>query len=153
MSYVLAIKLAVAVGLAAGAVVVYKRHAEGLRDEGRQEIRTENLANALATDQEYRRMEAKRVSDQAAIQQRKNDEIASLDRRLADALGELQQRPDRPRGDATSAADSSSAKACTGAGLYRADAEFLTREAARAQRILLERDACHATYDTLTVKP
>lgn len=149
---VLLLKVGATLALLVLAIALYHLHAEGLREEGRQEIRADHAARALATEQEYRRLEAKRVSEQVAIQQRKNHEIAALDRRLADALGRLRQRPERPAGG-VAAADPAAGKACTGAELYRPDAEFLVREAARAQRVLTERDACHSAYDALTVKP
>lgn len=59
---------------------------------------------------------------------------------LDSALDELRQRPDRPvPGDAAAAGPCAGA---TGAELFRADAEFLAREAARADDLRAELGAC-----------
>lgn len=85
----------------------------------------------------------------AATKQRsdKNAQITRLDAYLADALKRLSNRADRPI-DAdlpTDTAAGANAR-CTGAELYRADAQFLSREAARAERVVAELGECQAAY-------
>jgi hypothetical protein len=98
----------------------------------------------------------RRVERQADVERTKDAAIHDANRR-ADALArELQQRPSRPTGDRAASGPSAGdghpapATSCTGAGLYLQDGDFLVREAARAQRVLTERDACHDKYDALT---
>jgi hypothetical protein len=140
---------------AALAFVGYQVHHQ--REIGRDEIRAEWAASvsdqraaALAQSEEHRRIEQRRMSLAAEAQQRKDDAIRALDSRLAAALGELRNRPERPAAGGNVPGNPGAGPACTGAQLYRSDSEFLTREAARAQRILAERDYCHDRYQSLT---
>lgn len=73
----------------------------------------------------------------------KNAEIKTISDELDRALDELRKRPSRvsvpnPPG---------SAKGATGAELSREDAEFLTREAARADALKAELNYCYRLYD------
>lgn len=74
--------------------------------------------------------------------QKKEDENKIIRNQLSVLNSKLQQR--------TSREDSSSAPGnpgtCTGAELFREDGEFLAREAARADRILKERDFYYEQY-------
>lgn len=114
-------------------------------------IRRERATNAQR--EAHAREGFRRFELHASIEERKNREIAALHHRVAGLLDQLRSRPERPAGSGTAAGNPAPGQACTGAELYRPDAEFLVREAARAQRILAERDACHDKYDALTVKP
>ena len=85
----------------------------------------------------------------AATQQRsdKNAQITRLDADLADALKRLSNRADRPSSaDMPQDTAAGTAARCTGAELYRADAGFLAREAARAERVVAELGECQAAY-------
>lgn len=65
---------------------------------------------------------------------------------LARLTDSLRNRPQRPAGgDLPTSAPSG--LACTGAQLYRADGEFLAREAARADETRLQLAECRARYD------
>lgn len=94
---------------------------------------------------EERRSKEKELQLQAdKVRDDKDAQIKSVTDRLNVALIELRKRPLR--------AASNNHIACaragsTGAELYREDAEFLTREAARADTIVAERDACYARYN------
>ena len=111
----------------------------------------ERQASAHARDQAQAR-EKERLMQLAADKLR-NDAYAQISRltRARDAaLDELRNRPERPP-TATVTADgvpptSSSPSGCTGAGLYRADAEFLVRFAASAKQLGIERDTCYRQY-------
>lgn len=79
----------------------------------------------------------------------KNAHIARLDSDLAAALARLQDRPDRPgAADLPAHTSAGPAPGCTGAQLYRPDAEFLTRESDRAQRVLADLAECQAAYQS-----
>ena len=78
------------------------------------------------------------------IEKDKNDQINAISSRLANALVELRNRPSRPKSEATNAATCG-----TGATLYAEDAEFLIREAARADQIRSALQACYDQYDSL----
>jgi hypothetical protein len=76
------------------------------------------------------------------IQKEKNDQIASINRSLADALDSLRSRPSR-------AQQAANGQDCSGRTLPAEDAEFLTREAARADQIRAGLEACYQQYDAL----
>ena len=80
------------------------------------------------------------ATDQIRIQ--KDAQINSINNQLVDAISELRSRPSR----AQSAANGQGG---TGATLSAEDAEFLTREAARADIIRTGLDACYKQYDAL----
>ena len=78
----------------------------------------------------------------------KDAQIAKLNRSLAAALDGLRNRAPRPGpgslpGDPAAAAG----PGCTGAQLYRPDSEFLTRESARANRLLADLQQCQTQYN------
>ena len=89
---------------------------------------------------------------QKTIDQKRKEAAHEIDLLMAErdaALGELRQRAERqaPGVDATSdqGADAGpSAQRCTGAGLFREDAQFLVGEAARANRTRQELKKCLA---------
>lgn len=75
----------------------------------------------------------------------KNDKIQRLNAHTERLLTSLRERPVRPDPTIYTEAGGS----CTGRELYREDGEFLTREAARAERILEERNYYFAQYEAL----
>lgn len=78
----------------------------------------------------------------------KQDAIKSVDVQYASLVSSLQQRP--TRADLTSSVAAAVARAkssCTGAQLYREDAEFLAGEAARADKLIIERDYYYGEYE------
>jgi hypothetical protein len=134
----------------------WKVHHSGVQS-GRAEIRAEWDAQiavqmqAAAKEAEANARETfRRLEVGAEAERKRNAQVASLNARLADALGELRNRPERPAAASGPAGNPPAGASCTGAGLYRPDAEFLVREAARADRILAERDYCHDRYEALT---
>jgi len=79
------------------------------------------------------------------IEKDKNAQISALNVKLADALVQLRQRPARPKTEAPDTA------ACgTGRSLYAEDAEFLIREAARADELRIGLEACYNQYDAIS---
>lgn len=96
--------------------------------------------------------ETTRLQVAADLERKRNDEAyKTLDRRLAAALGRLQDRPARPGppadGVPTAASPAAEGGAGTGAGLYRDDAVLLVRLADLSQRIRTQRDTCYRQYD------
>jgi len=104
--------------------------------------------------------DAQRVQDEAAARKKeqawqdaadqttkaKDAQIQTINRRLNVALGELRNRPERP---SVLPENSGACRSGTGSGLFRDDAEFLSRLAARADGIAAERDACYGVLDKL----
>lgn len=136
-----------------GIWVAVDRHQQ--REIGRAEIQDKwNVDNAKRTEaarvetEKNRLIEAERIRLAAQAQQRKDDEMHRINTRLAAALGELRNRPDRPAGGVVPGHPAAGA-ACTGAQLFRDDAALLVRESARADRVLAERDYCHERYEAL----
>lgn len=81
----------------------------------------------------------------------KNAEIANVSSELKLALERLRNRPERPAPN-TSGEVATSTSSCTAVSLYRPDAEFLTREASRAQSVLIERDYYYSLYEETRIK-
>ena len=114
--------------------------------------RWNNTALKLAAAQTQARIDAEKQSRNKelalqaaanAARSAKDAEITIIRSQLDAALISLRERPLR------SANLPSPAGACppaTGAQLSREDAEFLAREAARADKVIAELYACHAAY-------
>ena len=79
------------------------------------------------------------------IRKDKDEKINAINNQLADAISELRKRPSRT----SETSDGSVAKGCNGSQLYAEDAEFLTREAARADQLRAALDACYKQYDSI----
>ena len=77
-----------------------------------------------------------------AIRKDKDAQIASINNQLLDAISQLRKRPSRAQAAANG-------QGGTGATLSAEDAEFLEREAARADIIRAGLDACYRQYDAL----
>ena len=96
-------------------------------------------------------------ADTDALRKTKNAQIAKLDARLVAALGQLHNRPDRPSdgGVPPVAGTGATPAGCTGAQLYREDAELAIREATRADKLRVALSACYQQYDNAreAVKP
>ena len=83
----------------------------------------------------------------------KDAKIQAINTKLSTALSELHKRHPRPASVSKDTRDNSSTERATGAELYREDAEFLTREAARADALVEELRSCYRAYDNLKVTP
>ena len=77
------------------------------------------------------------------IRKDKDAQITSINAQLVDAISELRKRPGRAQA-------SSNGQGGTGATLSADDAEFLTREAARADIIRTGLSACYQQYDSIS---
>lgn len=129
------------------------------RETGRQEVRAEWQADRLNIAEQNRLllMARDKASGQLQAQADKQRGIANaenhaLDLRVDELSRRLRDRPDRPTDKAGSdlptpagvGATGPGDANCTGARLYRADAEFLGREAARADKLRIALRACSA---------
>lgn len=73
--------------------------------------------------------------------QKKDAEIRYITNLYNDSLKQLRERPLR------SSQTAPNGKTCTGADLSREDAEFLVREAARADEVVANLNFCYNTYE------
>ena len=76
------------------------------------------------------------------IRKEKDAQITSINTQLVDAISQLRSRPSRTQG-------ASNGQGGTGLSLSAEDAEFLEREAARADILRTSLDACYQQYDAL----
>lgn len=108
-----------------------------------QEVRKELVAKskeyAERSERATKALEASLRSESV----QKDAKIADIERNLRSAIKRLRERPVRP--DVVTVTEIR--EACTGAQLYREDGEFLAREAARAERILEERNFYWQRYE------
>ena len=113
-----------------------------------------SVAITNETDKRWRERENTWKVKAAQIVKDKDNEIQAIDAERDAALAELRNRPRRPApGTAQSPANGEAASGCTGAELYRDDAELALREAARADTIRVALKACYAQYDMITETP
>lgn len=82
------------------------------------------------------------ASHRSALKE-KDAKINSIERNLRSDIERLRNREVRPN----VVTITETRGTCTGTGLYREDAEFLTREAARAEKVRIERDYFWQQYE------
>ena len=82
------------------------------------------------------------ASHRSALKE-KDVKITSIERNLRSDIERLRNREVRPN----VVTITETRETCTGTGLYREDAEFLTREAARAEKVRIERDYFWQQYE------
>jgi hypothetical protein len=79
------------------------------------------------------------------LRKAKNAQITKLGDDLAVALNSLHNRA--PRSGSSDLPDAAAAgSSCTGASLFRQDAEFLVRESGRADKLRIDLTECQAAY-------
>jgi hypothetical protein len=76
------------------------------------------------------------------IRKAKDAQINNINSQLVDAISELRKRPSRSE-------QAANGQSGTGATLSAEDAEFLVREASRADQIRIGLDACYKQYDAI----
>ena len=82
-------------------------------------------------------------ADADQIRKDKDVQIKVINNQLVDAVSELRKRTSRT-------AETSNGKSCNGTSLFAEDAEFLVREAARADEIRVALGACYKQYDSVS---
>lgn len=110
-----------------------------------------NYANKAEQQTQAARDKETQLTDKLArAQEKRNVEVASINRKHATAVASLRQRPERL---ATFASEVPSAPATctgtTGAELARGDAEFLAGYAADAAKLEAALNQCEAAYNEL----
>lgn len=126
-------------------------------DSGKEKIQAEwdkAKADAIAKHaEELRQARDKEQSWQKAannIQKEKDNEIRKLNATHAAIVHSLRDRKDRPESGMPDDPDAKQdGQHCTGKELFRSDAEFLAREAARADEIRIALKQCYAQYDSI----
>lgn len=81
-------------------------------------------------------------ADADKIRKEKDAQINAINSQLVDAISQLRKRPSRTT-------EATNGQSCNGTSLYAEDAEFLVREAARADQIRVALQACYNQYDSL----
>ena len=81
-------------------------------------------------------------ADADKIRKEKDAQIKAINSQLVDAISELRKRSSR-------SSETNNGKGCNGSSLYAEDAEFLVREAARADQIRVALQSCYQQYDSL----
>ncbi len=147
-----AVYMGLALAIMAGNWLVYRQGAQSGRDEVRAEWTRESATRALRTAEqqiEHRNTERALIDNAARQQRTRNETDKRIAAEHAAELDSLRNRPqqraaDRPGEAASPAADG---VGCTGAGLARGDAEFLSRYAADAAKLKAEFERCTSNYD------
>jgi len=80
-------------------------------------------------------------ADADKIRKEKDEQINAINSQLVDAISQLRSRPSR--------SEASNGQSCNGASLYAEDAEFLIREAARADQIRVALQSCYQQYESI----
>jgi hypothetical protein len=109
------------------------------------ELENQYSKNLIIAHEQTRKAEETLIIKAEQIERVKNNEINSINSKLRSALIELQQRPSRQSTDQAT----SDCQGASGRDLSRQDAEFLTREAARADRIRQALSSCYSHYDSV----
>ena len=81
-------------------------------------------------------------ADADKIRKDKDAHIEAINDQLINTIGELRKRP-------SNATKTVNGQDCNGATLSSGDAEFLIREAARADKIRIGLEACYQQYDSI----
>jgi hypothetical protein len=140
------IKLALGVLLCLLAIGYHEYDKATVVQRTREELSAQYNQKLLEASQKVLQAQKKMQLDSDIKQQEKDAQIKDINSLLANALNELRNRPKRP---ADSSTDTKIGSSCTGRELYQQDAEFLTREAARADRILVERNYYYNQYESI----
>lgn len=95
-----------------------------------------------AQEKAIRAKEHQYQADADNIRKEKDAQIKAINGQLVDAISELRKRTSRSE-------KASNGSNCNGSGLYAEDAEFLIREAARADEIRVGLQACYKQYEAI----
>lgn len=141
--------LLLAMGFSSGFLVEHWRLGVVIADMRQTQAETEKQIQAVRADDERiaRTTEHDLSTKAIAIEQGKQNEIATINARLSAALASLRSRPERPATASQLSSAAADCKGATGAELYREDAAMALRIAGDAdiQRAALA--ACYKQYD------
>jgi hypothetical protein len=108
-------------------------------------LQKEYAENIVIAQERTRKLEQDLTEKIQKLERKKNGEIANVNARLRVALSELSERTSR----AATSQSTTDCKGTTGSELSREDAEFLTREAARADRLRSALNICYQQYEEI----
>lgn len=143
---------------AAGGAGLYQGHELGMAEVQQKwdKERAAQEAEYAAAQAAAREKEQSLQASADHLRQEKDREIRDLNARAVALSNSLRDRPTRPATEASAVSSTASAgcpvASCTGAGLSREDAEFLAREATRADELRAALKQCHAQYESIRVK-
>lgn len=112
------------------------------------ETRERYAEAARMAEAAIRNAERTHTEEISAIQQKADHEKSVLAADVARLTDSLRNRPERPAAGSPVPTSPADQVACTGARLYREDATAALREAARADSIRLQLDACQKAFDS-----
>lgn len=95
-----------------------------------------------AQEKAVRSKEHQYQADADKIRIEKDAQIKIINDQLVNAISELRKRPSRTE-------QAGNGSNCNGTGLYAEDAEFLIREASRADQIRIALQSCYKQYDSI----
>jgi DNA repair exonuclease SbcCD ATPase subunit len=131
-------------------------------DHGRAEVQAAwdkekaKLAEEYAKAQQAAREKEQQLQAQAdQLREETNAKTQELAVRAASLADSVRKRPERTAQASTVSSAAGAvcpACSCTGAALPREDAEFLAREAARADELRIALDSCVRQYETLRAR-
>ena len=96
----------------------------------------------LEQETQTRQKEAQQQTISDQIEKDKNAQIKAINDQLVNAISELRKRPSR-------AEQAANGQSCNGSTLPSEDAEFLIREASRADTIRVALDSCYKQYESI----
>lgn len=129
----------------------YSSGKENVQHKWDAERAQQQLAHAKLVDL-VRKTEQQLQQTADQHQKEKRDALDRLTRQHRAVLDSLRDRPQRPTAAGAVSGGAGAAKGqpgCTGAELHREDAEFLVGEAARADTLRAELEACYVQYDAV----
>lgn len=136
----IAIALALVASLIGGHVYLVNRAVAKAEAVQLAEFNKQVMENVLRTIEAEDQLKA----GNKALMDKKNEDLSHITRERDKLIRMLRDRPQR---DPAISVPPSSGTACTGAELYRQDGEFLAGEAARADKILRERNYYYDQYE------
>lgn len=152
-----ALAIIIAAGVAGAYGYLRGEESGRLQVQSKWDAERAELESIHARDQQIAR-EREKLMQQTAdrIRQEKDLEIRNLNARSTALANSLRDRPSRPADTVSALPSSTDARCptpvCTGAGLSREDALFLTGEAARGAEAVALLKQCHAQYESLKTK-
>lgn len=128
---------------------VYERGADSIQRKW-DAVEAERAQLVIAQQQAAIKAQAELQAKADQLRRDKDAQINNINASLAAALDGLRNRPDRPGpGNLPASPGAGSAAGCTGSELFKPDAGFLSREAARADELRAELQQCQAQYNEL----
>ena len=113
------------------------------------DIEKKAAEDIVKAEQNARKQESTLRTNADNIRKTYETQITDLNGRLDTVLVWLRDRPERPSNPAPSTPAGATTQACTGSQLFREDADFLIREATRADTIRKAYQRCIAEYESV----